>query len=88
MAENRELVQHRRQSLSTSHGARCKLLEDQLGSATNDKIRRMKEGELACANYDYEQPGRRAEERLSESADIHATLVIQGTLKITTDSVQ
>ena len=87
MAENRELVQHRRQSLSTSHGARCKLLEDQLGSATNDKIRRMKEGELARANYDYES--RVAElERLSESADIHATLVVQGTLKITTDSVQ
>ena len=87
MAENRELVQHRRQSLSTSHGARCKLLEDQLGSATNDKIRRMKEGELARANYDYES--RVAElEGLAESADIHATLVVQGTLKITTDSVQ
>ena len=87
MAENREFVQHRRQSLSTSHGARCKLLEDQLGSATNDKIRRMKEGEFARANYDYES--RVAElGRLSESADIHATLVVQGTLKITTDSVQ
>ena len=87
MAENRELVQHRRQSLSTSHRARCKLLEDQIGTATNDKIRRMKEGELARANYDYEH--RVAElERLSESADIHATLVVQGTLKITTDSVQ
>ncbi len=87
VAENRELVHHRRQSLRTSHGARCKLLEGQVGAATNDKIRRMKESELARANYDYES--RIAElERLAESADIHATLVVQGTLKITTDSVQ
>ena len=87
MENNRELVQHRRQSLNTSHRARSKLLEDQIGSATNDKIRRMKEAELARANYDYEH--RVAElERLSESADIHTTLVVQGSLKITTDSVQ
>ena len=86
MAENRELVQHRRQSLSTSHRARCKLLEDQIGSATNDKIRRMKEGELARANYDYEH--RIAElERLAESADIHATLVVGGMLRVTRDDV-
>ena len=84
MAENRELVQHRRQSLNTSHRARCKLLEDQIRSATNDKIRRMKEGELARANYDYEH--RIAElERLAESADIHATLVIGGMLRVTRD---
>lgn len=86
MAENRDLVQHRRQSLSTSHHARCKLLEDQIGTATNDKIRRMKEGELARANYDYE--GRVAGlERLAESADIHATLLVQGVLRITRDDV-
>ncbi|MCE2524019.1 MAG: DEAD/DEAH box helicase family protein [Rhodobacteraceae bacterium] len=86
MAENRELVQHRRQSLSTSHGARCKLLEDQIGTATNDKIRQMKEGELARANYDYEH--RVAElERLAESADIHATLIVEGMLRVTRDDV-
>ena len=84
MAESRELVQQRRQSLSTSHRARCKLLEDHIGTVTNDKIRRMKESELARANHDYEY--RVAElEQLAESADIHATLVVQGTLKITTD---
>ena len=52
--ENLELVRHRQQSLSTSHGARCKLLEDQIGSATNERIRRMKEGELARASYNYQ----------------------------------
>ena len=87
MAANREFVQHRRQSLGTSHRARCKLLEDQIGTATNDRIRRMKQSELARASYDYEH--RVAElERLAESADIHATPVVQGYLKITADSVQ
>ncbi len=81
IAENRDLVQHREQSLTVSHQARCKLLEDQIESATNEKIRRMKQGELARANFDYE---RRAEtlQRLADSADIHATLVVEGVLKI------
>ena len=84
MAENRDLVLHREQSLTVSHRARCKLLEDQLGSATNENIRRMKEGELARANYDYE---RRIEElqRLADCADIHATLVVEGVLTVTRD---
>ena len=55
VAENRELVQHRLQSLKVSHQARCKLLEDQVQRATDDKIRRMKESELARARNDYEQ---------------------------------
>ena len=82
MAENRDLVQHRDQSLTVSHRARCKLLEDQLEDATNEKIRRMKEGELARANYGYE---RRIEElqRLADSADIHATLVVEGVIEVT-----
>ncbi len=86
MAESRELVQHRQQSLGTSHRARCNLLQDQIGSATNDKIRRMKEGELARANYDYEKRVTEME-RLAESADIHAALVVQGMLRITRDDV-
>ncbi len=82
MAENRGLVQHRQQSLRTSHGARCKLLEDQIGNTTNDNIRRMKESELARAKCDYDF--RVAElERLAESADIHATLRVKGMLRIT-----
>ena len=82
MAENRDLVQHRQQSLRVSHEARCKLLEDQIDSATNEKIRRMKEGELSRANYDYER--RLGElQRLADSADIHATLVVEGSLQVT-----
>ncbi len=82
MAENREHVQHRLHSLSASHQARRKLLEDQIDRATNDRIRRMKESELARANHDYE--GRVADlERLAESADIHAKLVVYGIMHIT-----
>ena len=85
MAENRDLVQHREQSLTASHMARRKLLEDQIDGATNDKIRRMKEGELARANGDYE---RRIEElqRMADSADIHATMVAEGVLEVTRSS--
>ena len=82
MAENRELVQHREQSLTVSHRARCKLLEDQTNSATNAKIRRMKEAELHRANVDYER--RLGElQRLADSADIHAALVVEGTIEVT-----
>ena len=82
IVENRDLVRHREQSLTVSHQARCTLLEDQIESATNEKIRRMKEGELARANYDNE---RRIKElqRLADSADIHATLVAEGVLEVT-----
>ena len=41
VAENRELVRHRLQSLNVSHKARCRLLEDQVQRATDDRIRRM-----------------------------------------------
>ena len=82
VAENRKLVEHRVQSLTISHRARSKVLEDQIESATDEKIRRMKEGELARADRDCE---RRIEDlkRLADSADIHATLVVQGVLTIT-----
>ncbi len=87
MAENRKFVQHRRQSLNTSHRARCGLLEDQIGEATNDRIRRMKESELARATHDYER--RTAElEKLAESADIHATLIVTGFLQVRKELVQ
>lgn len=80
--ENRELIDHRLQSLSVSHRARCKLLEDQLQRANNDNIRRMKESELARARQDY---GRRVAEleRAANNADIHATQVVFGSLNVT-----
>ena len=82
VAENRKLVEHRVQSLTISHRARSTLLEDQIEGATDGKIRRMKEGELARADRDCE-PRIRDLKRLADSADIHATLVVQGVLTVT-----
>lgn len=84
IAENNDLVQHRTQSLKVSHEARCRLLEDQISSATNEKIRRMKEAEHSRAVDDYERRIRELE-KLADSADIHATQVLEGVLQITRD---
>lgn len=82
IAENRELVEHRVQSLTVSHRARCSLLEDQIAAATNDKIKRMRGGELVRANADFD---RRMAELIqaAESGDIHAMPVVWGVLHIT-----
>ena len=82
VAENRELVQHRLQSLNVSHQARYKLLEEQVQRSTNDKIRLMKESELARAVVDYKR--RIVDlEKSANSADIHATQVMYGVLTVT-----
>ncbi len=81
IAENRQLVEHRSQSLTVSHRARCKAIEDQIDRATNDKIRLMKESELARANADFT---RRMEEiqQAANSADILAVPVVFGTIVV------
>lgn len=60
---------------------RCKAIEDQVARATNEKIRLMKESELARANADF---NRRMTE-LQQSAntgDIRATPVVLGTISL------
>jgi len=81
IAENRQIVELRAQSLTVSHRARCEVIEGQLESATNGKIRLMKEGELARANADF---SRHMEEiqQAAECADILAEPVVFGTLEI------
>ncbi len=77
IGENEQLVGHRVQSLTVSHRARCKAIEDQIARATNDKIRIMKEGELARAHTDF---NRRMEDlaQAARSGDIRATPVVFG----------
>src|SRR5205823_15059454 len=41
--QNQQIAAHRMQSLTVSHRARCKAIEDQITRASNDKIRVMKE---------------------------------------------
>ena len=81
MAKNRELVKHRLQSLNVSHGARCRQIEDQIERATDDRIRRMKEAELARAGHDYNRQVAELE-KAAERADIHATQVVSGVLHV------
>jgi ATP-dependent helicase HepA len=82
MAHNRELAEHRIQSLTASHRARCKAIEDQVSRATNEKIRLMKESELARANADF---NRRIEELglAAASGDIRTAPVVFGRIMVT-----
>lgn len=81
IAENRQLVEHRTQSLTVSHRARCKAIEDKIARATNDKIRLMNESELARANADFT---RRMEDiqKAANNADILAAPVVFGTIVV------
>ncbi len=81
IAENRELAEHRIQSLTVSHRARCKALEDQVARATNDKIRLMKESELARANADFNRRMSELQEA-ANTGDIRATPVVLGTISV------
>jgi superfamily II DNA or RNA helicase len=81
IGENEQLVAHRVQSLTVSHRARCKAIEDQIARATNDKIRLMKESELARANADFNR--RIAElQQAANSGDIRTTPVVFGTVTL------
>jgi ATP-dependent helicase HepA len=81
IAANREMVEHRIQSLTASQRARCKAIEDQIARANNDKIRLMKESELARANADFNR--RLAElQEAANSGDIRVTPVIFGTVSV------
>lgn len=83
IAENRQLVEHRINSLNVSHKARCLAVQDQINQATNDKIKLMKKSELTRANADFNE--QLAQLRKSaEGGDIHAQPILFGALKLTT----
>jgi ATP-dependent helicase HepA len=79
MSQNRELAEHRVQSLTVSHRARCKTIEDQVARTANQKIRLMKESELARANADF---NRRIEElqAAGTAGDIRTASMVFGTI--------
>lgn len=79
--QNRQLSEYRRQSLTVSHQARCKAIEDQIARATNDKIKLMKLSELSRANADFD---RRMEDiqNAASSSDILAKPVVLGVITI------
>jgi ATP-dependent helicase HepA len=86
VAENRQQVEHRIHSLTVSHRARCKVIEDQLGRATNERIQLMKQSELARANADFERRMRELEQAAG-SGDIHAAPVLFGSIEVSTEDL-
>jgi superfamily II DNA or RNA helicase len=81
IAINKQLAEHRIQSLSVSQHARVKALQDQLAKATNDKIRVMKQGEMARAIADFER--RLAElNQAGSTGDVRASPVMFGTIRV------
>ena len=84
IGENRQLVENRIHSLTVSHRARCKAIEDQMTRTTNDKIRVMKQSELARANTDFDR--RMSElQQAANTGDIRTTPVVFGTITLTKD---
>jgi len=75
------LSRSRLASLDTTHAARVTLLEEQRDTATDARIRRMRESQIEAANRDYE---RRAAElkRAAQQVDIIAEPVAFGTISV------
>jgi SNF2 family DNA or RNA helicase len=79
--DNRQLVGVRIQSLTASFTARSGLLNEQIGRATNDKIRVMKQAELERAQVDFDVRVA-ALRKAAESGDIKATPVVFGIVEV------
>lgn len=77
-----QLAQFKQASLSASHKGRMAILEDQLSTAREDRIRRMRHAQIDAAKRDYEQHSE-ALRKASEQADITTELIITGTIDIT-----
>ncbi|MDZ4821742.1 MAG: hypothetical protein SGJ20_22505, partial [Planctomycetota bacterium] len=77
-----QLAQFKQTSLSASHKGRMAILEEQLASATEEKIRRMRHAQMDAAKRDFEQHSEELR-KASEHADITTELIITGTIEIT-----
>lgn len=79
--DNRQLVGVRIQSLTASHRSRSALLEEQIASATNEKIRIMKRAELERAQTDFNRRVA-ALTVAADSGDIRATPAVFGVIEV------
>jgi superfamily II DNA or RNA helicase len=83
IAETAEIARFRRDSLDASHRARMAILDEQLARATEERIRRMRSGQIARAIADHtEALGRLAKDEAR--ADILARRVAAGVIEIET----
>lgn len=79
--ENKELLEHRAQSLTVSYKARHRVIEDRLKIETSEKILKMKQGELNRAEIDFKHRINEIE-KASSSADILFEPVVCGILNV------
>ena len=76
-----DLVKFKLESLNASHKGRLAMLNDRLASATEEKIRRMRQSEIDRAIREYNE--RLADlQRSSEQADITTERIMIGTIEI------
>lgn len=85
--KTQELAEYRRESLATSHRARIALPEEQLNQTTDEKIKKMRQSQIAAAEADY---ARRIQELdiALERADIVAGPVAYGVIHVSMEDTQ
>ncbi|MDR7086836.1 ERCC4-related helicase [Aeromicrobium panaciterrae] len=68
-------------SLRTTHGARVQLIEDQLSKANDDRIRRMRESELATVEADFDARSHRLAQDV-ERSELTSELLCRGLIEV------
>ena len=81
IAENKEQVEYRIQSLTASHNSRRRVLEDQILGSSEPRIKLMRRSELSRAEANFEEQVRKLNVA-AEGGDVHATQLIHGSLLI------
>ena len=81
-----QLAEFRKHSLKASHEARMALLGEQLEQATEEKIRRMRQAQLANAEADYNRRMQELDDAATR-ADIRVKLVAYGILRVQRNEV-
>ena len=80
--QNRRIADYRRESLTTSQHARVAMLEERLAQAKDEKIRRMRQGQLSNAEADYQRRLAELEDAVNR-VDLNAEPVAYGLVVLT-----
>lgn len=79
--ENRAQVDHKLQSLRASYEGQRGILTEQLNSATNEKIRRMRASQIARAEANFNDQSEKLK-LVGENGDIHYHQIVRGHLRV------
>lgn len=81
MGRTRIHVESQLASLTTTYHARVQLLKDQIGSASHENIRRMRESELRSLEDDFDTRSKKLEMSIQRS-DVTTTLLCSGIMEV------